>query len=200
MNIEVTVPDGRSGDWTVETFEVGGPEMDAFNLRAMIHPGGRMIEAGTYKKLCYKGKIIMSNTPAEIQDHLSFIYKAQGNILINGLGLGMALKAILEKPEVKSVTIIEKSQDVIKLVAPTYNKDPRVTIHWADAYEWKPPVMASYDYVWHDIWDDLCIDNLLQMAKLHRKYGKKTKWQGSWGKELCQEYKRRENHHYDFGF
>jgi hypothetical protein len=28
-----------------------------------------------------------------------------------------------------------------------------------------------YDMVWHDIWDDICSDNLEGMAKLHRKYG-----------------------------
>lgn len=187
MKVEVTVPDGKSGDWSVETFEVGGDEMNFFNLRAMLRPGCRTIEEGTYKKLCYKGNIIMSNTPAEIDDHMYFIrHIARGKVLLNGLGLGVALKAILEKPEVESVTVIENSQDVINLVAPSFKDNPKVQIILADAYTWKPPKGVVYDAVWHDIWSNLCESNLEGMHKLHRKYGKKAMWQGSWGRELCE--------------
>ena len=188
MKIEVTVPNGKSGDWEVSDFDVSESDARMFNMRAMFKPGGRTITPGKYKKLTRHGEIIMSNTPAEIRDHLSFIWTAKrgGDILINGLGLGVALSAILESKDVKSVTIIEKSPDVISLVAEHYLKDPRVTIVEDNAFDYKPPKSKRYAAVWHDIWDYICGDNLPEMTKLHRKYGKRTDWQGSWGRELCK--------------
>lgn len=187
MKIDINVPDGISGYWAVETFEV--KEMGAGQISSLFRTG-RFVPPGTYKRLTYYNSVVMSNTPNEIRDCMRFIRAACGTILINGLGLGVVLKAILEKENIKEITVIEKSEDVIKLVAPTY-KDSRLNIIHADAYEYKPPRGKKYDFVWHDIWDDLCTDNLKKMSVLHRKYGKRTKWQDSWSKALCKIYKRR---------
>ena len=189
MKIKIDVPDGISGDWKVSTFEVSEKDANFFNLRAALKPGYRIIDSGTYKKLTCNNQIVMSNTPAEIADHLGFIYEAErsgGNILINGLGLGVALRAILKYDNVKAVTVIEKSKDVIKLVAPSLQDDARVNIINADAYDWKPPKEVRYNVVWHDIWENICEDNLPEMTRLHRKYGKRADWQSSWCKELCK--------------
>lgn len=191
MNVEIKVPDGESGPWKVETFVVSEEDAARFNMRAMFHPGCRTIEPGTYKKLTRNGSIIMSNTPAEISDHLTFIYRARrwgGDILINGLGLGVALTAILEREHCIYITVIEQSEDVIKLVAPTFADDPRISIIHADAFTYKPEKGKRFTCVWHDIWDNICADNLPEMTKLHRKYGSKTDWQGSWCKHLCKRY------------
>ena len=59
------------------------------------------------------------------------------------------------------------------MVAPTYIQDKRIKIINEDAFEFKPPKDKRYDFVWHDIWDDICTDNLPEMTKLHRKYVKK---------------------------
>jgi len=183
MQIIIDVPDGVSGDWCVETFEVRDNEL---SQKISLWKTGRYVPSGTYKRLMHHGTVVMSNTPDEIRDLSFFIIRAKGNILINGLGLGVMLKALLDKPEVISIAVIEISSDVINLVAPTYIGDKRLTIINADAFEWKPPKCMIYDYVWHDIWDYLCKDNLIQMAKLHRKYGKKAKYQDSWGKAFCK--------------
>jgi hypothetical protein len=184
MNIEVDVPDGVSGNWRVETFVVDRPP-----LYHAIR--GRDIPVGTYKRLMCGSTLVMSNTPTEINDFIYFICKAKGNVLINGLGLGVVLKAILAKPEVESVTIIELHDDVIKLVAPTFNNDPRVAIIHADAFAWKPPKDAYYDAVWHDCWDSICEDNLKGMEKLHRKYGKRCSYQDSWSRDMLLYLRRR---------
>jgi len=190
MNITVVVPDRKVNDWEVSTFEVTEAGANLHNLRASFHPGARIIYPGTYKKLTRRGAIVMSNTPAEIRDHAGFINIARRkkSILINGLGLGVALAAILESDSVTDVTVIEKSADVITLVAPTFSDDKRVTIVCADAFEWQPPKGKRYNVVWHDIWDNICADNLPEMVRLHRKYGRRTDWQGSWCKELCRRY------------
>ena len=141
MEIDVNVPDGKSGVWEVSTFSVGEDEIKIYNIRAIFQPGNRTMKAGTYKKLTRNGNIIMSNTPSEISDHTSFIFKAKKSesILINGLGLGVALTEILKSKFIKDITVIEKSKDVIALSRDTFSKDTRVEIIHADAFEWKPP-------------------------------------------------------------
>jgi hypothetical protein len=187
MDIEVKVPDGKSGEWAVETFEVTKEGADLENLRAMFG-GGRTIAPGFYKRLMRGGTVVMSNTPAEIRDHCYFIWQAQKveNVLINGLGLGVALSEILKSDVVKRVDVVELSEDVIRLVGPTFASDPRVHIHHADAMTYQPPKGVRYGAVWHDIWDNICADNLPAMQKLHRRYGRRAAWQGSWCRGLCE--------------
>lgn len=190
MNIEVTVPDGKAGDWRVETFTVSKADSDYTRMRAVMHPE-EFVPAGTYKKLCRNGTIVMSNTPMEIREHRAFIWHAKGNVLIMGLGLGVCLKAILAKPEVTWVTVIEKSPEVIQLVGPTFLKDSRVEIHCADAFTWEPPKSERYDAVWHDIWDNMCVDNLPEMKRLKQKYRRRCDWQGCWAEGFIKDNLKR---------
>ena len=185
------IPNGRSGNWTVEEFEVSENDANFFNLRCAFQPGmgHRGIKPGRYKRLKHFKTTVMSNTPAEIGDHRYFILIAEGDILINGLGLGVVLSELLKKDKVKSITVIEKSKDVIKLVGKHFEKDERVSIIHADAYKWKPPKGTKYNYVWHDIWSYISGDNVEGMKKLHRRYGRRTSWQGSWCRELCEMYR-----------
>ena len=194
MEIQVHIPDNTKGDWSIKIFEISKEDAKFQNMRASFSSGPQAYYIpGIYKKLCRNGKVIMSNTRDEIQDHMHFIRKARGNVLINGLGLGVCLKAVLEKPEVESVTVIEKSQDVIDLVSP-YFDDLRLTIIHADALEYKPSRGERYDCVWHDIWDDICLDNLETMAMLHRKYGRRCDWQDSWKRDWLKYQQRRERY------
>ena len=137
----------------------------------------------------------MSNTPDEIRDFIPFKCRAHGHILINGLGIGVLVKALLEKDDIKSITIIEKSMDVINLSGPTYAMDKRVTIINADAFEHNPPLGMRYNYVWHDIWDNIDSDNLPEMHKLHRKYGRKSDHQKSWCRHECEQQKKRNRYY-----
>lgn len=185
----VCVPEGTSGAWSVKKFTVSEDAARLENLRASFG-SGRHIRPGAYTMLKRGGVVVMSDTPAEKRDHMGFVRVAKGRVLINGLGLGMVLGAVLAKSEVESVTVVEKSADVIALVAATYAGDDRLTIINEDAYEFEPPKGIRYDAVWHDIWDNIDIDNLPEMARLHRKYGRIADWQGSWSKEICLYHRR----------
>jgi hypothetical protein len=198
MKVDIDVPDGISGKWKVETINISGEDAKWDIMRACISSssGGRYVPEGVYKYLKRGDVVVMSNTPDEIRDQLGFVYNATGDVLINGLGLGVTLKLILAKPEVTSVTVIEKSEDVIKLVSPTYLIDKRVNIINADAMEYKPPKGKKFNAVWHDIWDYICGNNINDMIKLHRRYGNRTKWQGSWARYQCE----RQNKQCNFGF
>ena len=191
MKIDVTVPDGESGNWRVESFTITEDEAKFENMRSAFSftNRGRYVYPGDYKRLMRGGTIVMSNTAAEIDDHSKFINIAKrmgGHVLINGLGLGVCLKAILESDKVEKITVIEKSQDVINLVGNSFLPDKRVVIHHCDALEYKPPKNERYAAVWHDIWDYITPENLPDMHKLHRKYGRRCEWQGSWARWLCE--------------
>lgn len=194
MQIEVNVPDGKSGNCIIKSFEVSEENARSFN---MLYQGtsSRYIQAGKYKKLIIDGEVMMSNTPAEIKDHAKLfneVKKVGGSILINGLGLGMALTKILSFENVTDVTVIEISEDVIKLVADTFKDDKRVNIIHADALRWKAPKDKHYNIVWHDIWLHISSINTGTMGTLHRKYARKCDWQSSWVREEVQRLKRKE--------
>jgi hypothetical protein len=193
MKVDMSfLPDGVSGCWKVETFEV--PKEDISQMIS-IFKTGRGVPAGIYKRLKRDKTVVMSNTPDEISDFRHFTSKAKGSVLINGLGIGCVVKVLLDKPEITKITVIEKSEDVIKLVAPYFN-DERLNIIHADAFEYKPSKGELFNFVWHDIWDYICADNLKEMSTLHRKYGKKTEWQDSWAKPQCQRAKCNEHSYY----
>ncbi|HCT2282692.1 TPA: hypothetical protein OTR13_005428, partial [Klebsiella pneumoniae] len=95
------------------------------------------------------------------------------------------LHVILQKKEVTHVTVIEKEQDVINLVAPAFIDDKRVDIICADAMTYQPPAGVTYDVCWHDIWTYFSAENLQEMENLERKYLFLCKWQASWGMQEC---------------
>ncbi len=187
---KVSVPEGSSGAWAVERFEVTKEGADFHNMECMFSPGmgRRTIRPGVYTKLTRNGSVIMSDTQAEVFDHLCAIRYATGHVLINGLGIGMVLQAVGRKPNVSRVTVVELSADVLKLVQPHYAEmfGPKVEFIQADALTFKPQKGVRYGAVWHDIWDGICSDNLPQMHALHRKYGRRAEWQGSWCRALCE--------------
>jgi hypothetical protein len=184
---QVDVPEGIEGDWKVERFKISKAESEFSKLRAVFHPR-EYVQPGRYTRLVRGRSIIMSDTLSERLDHQLAVHRAHGRILINGLGLGMVLNACLRKPEVDHATVVEISPDVIKLVAPHYQKryGERLTIVEADALTWRPKKGSRFGMVWHDIWDTISGDNLPEMTKLHRSYGRRTEWQGSWCKEICR--------------
>lgn len=184
---KVTLPEGKKGDWSIKKFTVPKePNIEMMRL-AM---SGRSIRPGEYTKLTHKKRgVIMSDTPAEMADHYDFVRMAKGHCLINGLGLGMCVKAALSKSDVTKVTVIEMEQDVIDLVSPHYTDD-RLTIICADAMEYRPRKGDRFGAVWHDIWDTISQDNYEQMKTLHRRYGRYADWQGSWGRPEIERMNR----------
>ncbi|EGH2839229.1 hypothetical protein J6187_003805 [Salmonella enterica] len=184
---ELPVKDGKSGIWTLDSFVITPSKAQTLKLRAeYLKDQDEYIPPGVYRRLSCDNEVVMSNTPMEIRTCEGFIDRATGRVLINGLGLGMVLHAVLQKPDVTHVTVIEKSQDVINLVAEAFAHDPRVEIIHADALEYCPPADVTYKVCWHDIWPDFSISNLDEMEALERKYLHLCDWQDSWGKEQCE--------------
>lgn len=191
--MKVDIPEMSLGKWQVEKFTVTEEQAKIEACRAIFSGRGCMFP-GTYTRLVRNNEhgraLVMSDTPDEVDDHFVPIRKAVGHCLINGLGLGVVVNGMLCKSEVDKVTVVEYDSALIDLVG-AYWKDiygDRLEIVHADALEYKPPRNSRFSVVWHDIWDTICADNLPEMHKLHRKYGKRADWQGSWCRELCEEW------------
>ena len=186
---KVNVSEGTSGKWAVQKFIVH--ENDPGLLYYAIH--GRPVSPGTYTKLVSRDSYdpVMSDTPAEVSDHFPIIHRATGRCLINGLGLGVVLKALLNQPSVTHVDVVEIEQDVINLVWPTYQNDSRACLHHADAFTINWPKGTRWDCAWHDIWPSICTDNLPEITRLKRKYASRVAWQGAWVEHLLRSYRGR---------
>lgn len=149
---------------------------------------------GTYTRLIEKGclgNIVMSDTPMEIRTNMDFLYQAHGNILIGGLGLGIILKILEKMDNIKSVTVIEKNQEIIDLVLDQLNLPDNFKVIQSDIFEYKPT--EKFDTIYFDIWTNICGDNWDEMKKLRKQFKpsldltKKDWWIGSWRQEDCKE-------------
>lgn len=185
-DVSQIVPEGTQGIAKIEHFTVSRREEQ---LRAILHPD-EYIPPGRYVRLLINGEIAMSNTPMEQRTNQFVVWKAKGDVLIAGLGIGLILSPILAKTEVRHVTVIEKYQDVIDLVAPYY-ASPRLTVICADIFMWKPS--EKFDTIYFDIWPAITVDNLEDIAVLHRRgahWKKPGAWMDSWNAEHLRYLRR----------
>lgn len=196
-DMAVEVPEGTHGSVTVERFTV---ERNSLENMRLAFQGGRDCLPGTYTRLMRGNYLWMSDTTAERHDHLwpaMEIAQRGGRVLIGGLGLGMIVRVALLTPEVTHVDVVEIDPDVVALVGPHYEElaaehGKTLTIHQADVYELKWPPGTRWEVAWFDVWPDLCTDNLEQMAKLRRSYGRRTDWNDCWGRQLLLAERRRD--------
>lgn len=130
--------------WKLEKFEVKNDDL-LYAFRSGVDPGN-------YIRLMHDGKLIMSDTDMEKRTNAEFCSKAHGDVLIGGLGIGLIVLAIQDKPEVNSITILECNQDVIDLVAMQLPLNNKVKIVNADVFTWKPDKGIRYDTIYMDIW------------------------------------------------
>jgi hypothetical protein len=188
------IPEGTCGVAKVVHFEVSKDDSMWTAIRAILDPMS-YVPPGKYAKLIVNGCLNMSDTRMEHHTNFEVVHQARGNVLLAGLGLGMILHPILKKPEVLSVTVIEKCADVIALISPTV-KHPRLTIIHGDIYEWKPAKGTKFDTIYFDVWSDQSTDDLEDMRKLHmrfRPYKVKEGWMNSWRRDILKAEKRRDN-------
>lgn len=183
----IDIPEGESGLWSIDkiTFQQDTPSFHGPNDRFIILP------AGTYthlRRVMAKGTtVVMEDTPLELKTHLNFMLRARGQVLVTGLGLGCVVRGLLANPNVKHVTCLEKSSDVMRLVFPHMPDTRKLFVYELDAFEWaeraKPLDGFKYDYVWHDIWADRengdpHLDSL--HMRLFKEFRKIAKHQGMW--------------------
>lgn len=163
-NMSELLEEKELNGWKLEKFEVKYGD-----LGAMIDH----ISPGKYIRLMHNGECVMSDTNMERRTNAEFCRKAHGDIIIGGLGIGMIIMEIQDKPEVNSITVIEKNPEVIELVASQLNFNNKVKIICADVFDWKPDPGVKYDMAYMDIWN--WINRTVykdEMQPLKRKYAR----------------------------
>jgi len=183
------VPEGKKGLATIKHLTITKKDEDFMRLRAVI-TGGREIPtpAGDYCQLFVGSTLMMSDTTMEKMSNREVVRQSRGHVFIAGLGIGMILVPILAKTEVTKVTVVEKYQDVIDLVAPNF-EDPRLDLVQADIFEYAPPAKTKYETIYFDIWPEISGDNLEEMKRLETKFRRfkaKGGWMDSWAKSGCR--------------
>jgi hypothetical protein len=188
-DFRVSLPTGKSGNFRIETFTVSQEDSDRTRLRAMMGRG-EMVPAGTYTGLWEGSQIWMSDTPMEIRSNYRAVSKMREakTVLISGLGLGMIVSAALRLGHtIEKMVVLELNPDVVELVGkPLMARHPELLVVQADALTYKPGKGEAYDVVYHDIWPDICSDNLKTMTQLTRKWCRRAGWQDCWMKLECQ--------------
>ena len=129
-----------------------------------------------YIRLKMNGKgIMMSDTPMERNTNRDFIQKANGDVIIFGLGLGLVIIPLLKKKNVKSVLVVELYQDLIDLVYPILKKhdtENKLSVIQGDCFEIHKsiPKEQKFDCVYGDIWIEICTDNYEEMKTLTKNW------------------------------
>lgn len=150
---------------------------------------GMPLYAQTYTRLFVDGELWMTDAEFECQTNTDFVRNAQGDVLIAGLGLGLILAPVLEKPAVTSVTVIERSADVVALIGPLY-QNPKLTIIKADIHEWQSP-KKSFDFIYFDIWANVPnSDTKPEIQALKKRYRSALK-KGGKTAAWCENYRGR---------
>lgn len=155
--------EGQVGNFVLEKFELTGKE-----FRCDI-PKGKYIRL-IDKEQGWNG-CVMSDTPMEKETNREFVEKAHGDILIAGLGIGLILLPLLEKKDVKKITIIEKNKEVIELIEHQLPKNSKITIINRDIFK-NQFKTEKFDCIYFDIWNYINSDVYKEMKSLKRKYKK----------------------------
>ncbi len=121
-------------------------------------------------------RLWMSITPNEINTMKKSIDEASGDVLAYGLGLGYYAYMTSIKENVKSVTIVEKNEDIIKLfqenIFPFFRNKEKIKIINEDAFVFGKSKIQEYqfDYVFVDLWHDVSdgLKMYLEMKKFEK--------------------------------
>ena len=128
----------------------------------------------SYLALLKNNEIWMSLNPNEIKTMEPYIEKAQGHVLVLGLGMGYVAYMMANKKEVKSVTVIEKDSNVINifnnLLWPSFSSKEKIKIINDDALNYLKRKQRDYDYIFADIWHspDDGLPLFLKIKKINR--------------------------------
>lgn len=207
------------GRWRLKPFEIDEDHYFASRMRVMHEAGDdefrrvasleRVVPVGSWISLQRKrteieaegdkmidlvneGYVpVMSDTPAEIEGHRHAIENATGRVLIHGLGLGCLVSALMAKPDVTQIDVVDVDPDVIHLTGHYYTHDPRVQIFNRDCLHMNWSQDARWDYVWHDIWSHISPRNLepktaehgIAYSTLFDLFEKQAAMQGAWAYE-----------------
>jgi len=160
-------PDVAEGDWcmTRQRYE----PYELFLRDDLILTGdllqipaiGYFAEPFSYPSVLQGGREWMSIKPSEIESSQAAVDAAAGRVVTFGLGLGYFAFMAAEKPEVESVTVVERDPTVLSLfgktILPQFPRKEKVSVIQSDAFDYLEQKMRpeDVDFVFMDIWHDI---------------------------------------------
>lgn len=181
--LHTRIPEGEHG-----TARVVHDTPDEFT-RLRARWSGMPLYADKYTRLLIGNTLWMTDAEFECRSNFGFVLNARGDVLIAGLGLGLILQPLIDSPKVDSITVIERSPDVITLISPHYPSS-KLAIVEADVHLWTPPKKA-FDVIYFDIWPDVPnSDNREEITTLKKRYRAGLK-KGGRSFAWCEERTRR---------
>ena len=161
---QVAIPEAKKGSYAIEHFKhPANDPLELSSLRTSIVGGQKhgaimFDHETTWHRLVYDGGVWMTDLPIEQQQHRDCLKRFKGHVLVGGLGLGLAVNWLASRRNVKSVTVVEISPEVITLVSP-YIRDPRgiVKVVKGDLLKWletegESRKFEKFDWAFYDIW------------------------------------------------
>jgi hypothetical protein len=134
-----------------------GQQLEVINHRQAIFQGikplaVRFTDGYQYHELKHANYgTWMTTHIMELAQMIPFHQHAHGNVLVGGLGLGVIAHLMAAKTKVKSITVVERDSDVIRLIRPYIN--PRIQIRQADIFEFVKTIQPNqYQYAFMDTW------------------------------------------------
>lgn len=118
--------------------------------------------------------IWMSDTPMEYYSMWELVARAEGpNVLVAGLGLGLLVHLLALRRDIRHITVVEISPDVIKMVRPYLPKYEGLTIEVIEQdffdFAWKYDMgklrTVEFNTVIVDIWKDNSDDGIFEEAR-----------------------------------
>lgn len=154
--VYANIPQGKIDKWSIRTATGESPACGISTMYSQIigQPTTYLEEPYGHYTFLFHDELgpIMHDTTHEYAEHQPLWDGATGDVLISGLGIGMVNHKLIEYPNVRSVTIVEKNQEVIDLVWNHCPKDERFVLVHADIDTWIPPEGSHWDYAWFDSW------------------------------------------------
>lgn len=124
------------------------------------------------------GEVVMEDSTRELRRHLPIWLRAEGRVLVTGLGLGCVVRGLLASPKVEHITVIEIDADIISAVGKEFDGNTRVRVVHGDAL--KVRMREKFDYTWHDIWVEGNEHLHILHAKLIKRFHSQCRLQGAW--------------------
>ena len=162
----ISFPKGMVGNWSFETRVCKPYEAFVYD-DPMIFPDGKILPRIGFFDVEYPFPAVLENgrewmtlMPNETNTTKPALDSATGKVLTFGLGLGYFTYMAAIDPDVQSVTVVERSSDVIELfskfILPQFPDPQKVEIVQADAFDFAQKRMkdGAYDSVFVDIWHD----------------------------------------------
>jgi hypothetical protein len=163
--VNIKIPEIKKGRWELkrERYPAYRGVIAAdiiFDGMREIPPLGFFKEDFEFPAVLEDGNEWMTLTPVDLDTSDEAIERAHGRVVTFGLGLGYYTYMVSCKDNVESITVVEKSEDVIALfkeyILPQFSHPEKVRVVCADAFEYAEQVMPSehFDVAFVDTWRD----------------------------------------------